>query len=185
MGRWTLRRDSFAVNLGAEDVAASTAYVLVDLSDSTNFPHSNTAWINLLGLIFNSEGASDGIFDVWVGVLTENDTTDGSATWVHVFHLESQFNATDDTNRYADEIDFTLGGSNPDGLNLKIVSGALVYFAGNQTQANNVNWDSDANLASPVGTTTNPGVGDVVVYVEEVTDTGTLDFSVTAIYETH
>ena len=60
------RRETYVVNVGAEAVAASTAYVLVDLSDSTNFPHNETNWLNLLGLKLNSEKASDGVYDEWV-----------------------------------------------------------------------------------------------------------------------
>jgi len=176
-------RPVYAVNLGAEAVAASTPYVLIDLSDTTNFPHGDTQELHLLGLVMNSEKASDGIFDVWVGVVTENDGTDGSATWCHVFHLEAVGNATDSTDRFAQTVDFTLAGRNPDGLNLAVVSGALTNFAGNQTQANSANWINSTNRASPVGSTTKPAAGDVVVWVEEVTNGGTLDFSLTAIYE--
>ena len=64
-----------------------------------------------------------------------------------------------------------------------MVDGAMPNFAGNQVQADNGNWQNDTNRVSPVGTTTKPGVGDVVVWVEEVSGTGTDDFSITAIYE--
>jgi hypothetical protein len=171
------------VTLGAEAVAASTAYVLVDLSDTTNFPHGNTAELHLLGLILSTEKAGDGAFDIWVGVVTENDATDGSVTWVHCFHLENVFNATDDDDRHFAVVDFTLGGLVPEGANLCVVSGALTKFASNLTQADNVSWQNDTNRASPVGAATKPGVGDIVVWVEETADGGTLDFCLTGIYE--
>lgn len=177
-------RPAYAVTLGAEAIAASTPYVLVDLSDITNFPHGNTAEIHLLGLILTTEKASDGAFDIWLGVVTENDATDGSVTWVHCFHVEHVFNATDDDDRYAREIDFTLGGSIPEGINLNVTSGALTKFASNLTQADNASWQNDVNRTSPVGATTKPGVGDLVMWVEETADGGTLDFCITAIYST-
>lgn len=179
------RRKTWAVNLGAEAVAGSTPYVLVDLSDTVNFPHNEDNWLNLLGLILSAEKAGDGVYDIWVGVVTENDATDGSADWLHVFHLESVQNPTDSTDRFHETVDFTLGGANPDGIICKVTSGALVHFAGNQGQADSANWQNDTNRASPVGTTTPPGVGDLVVWVEEVSGTGTLDFSLTALYEDH
>ena len=179
------RRKTFVANLGAEGLAASTPYTLIDLSDTTNFPHNDTNWVNLLGLFLSAESHTDGIFDIWVGVVTENDATDGSATWVHVFHIENRDNATDNTGRFAGTVDFTLGNGNPDGINCQVVSGAPVYFAGNQAQAANANWQNDTNMASPVGATTKPGVGDIVCWIEEVTNGGTLDFSLTAIYEAH
>ena len=176
-------RPAHVVTLGAEAVAASTPYVLVDLSDVTNFPHSLIQELHLLGLILSAEKASDGVYDVWVGVVTENDATDGSVTWVHCFHLEAVGNPTDSTDRFHAQVDFTLGGRNSEGVNLAVVSGALTRFASNLTQADNVNWQNDTNRASPVGATTKPGVGDIVVWVEEVSGTGTLDFCLTGIYE--
>jgi len=171
------------VNLGAEAVAASTPYVVVDLSDSTNFPHTKTDGVVLLGLILSAEKATDGVFDVWVGAVTENDGTDGSVTWAHVFHLESVHNATDSTDRFAQAVDFTLGGVGP-GIDLTVVGGALASFVGNQAQADSANWQNDTNRTSPFDATTLVGVGDLVCLVEEVSDGGTLDFSLTAIYQT-
>jgi len=179
-------RPAYAATLGAEGVAADTAYVLVDLSDTTNYPHSGTAELHLLALLLNAETVDDGDYDIWVGVVTENDATDGSVSWVHCFHAQHVQNPTDSTGRLAAVMaDFTLGGSVPEGINLNVVSGALTKFVTNLTQADNANWQNDTGLASPVGaaggTTGKPGVGDLVVWVEEVTG-NTLDFCITAIY---
>lgn len=179
------RRKAFAVNLGVEAIDASTPYVLIDLSDTTNFPHSETNWVNLLGLILNAETKADGQYDIWVGTIIENDGTDGSAQWVHVWHLENRNNATDSTGHFFEVADLTLGGGNPDGINCAVASGAMTYFVGNQTQTNNGNWQNDTSRTSPVGAATKPGVGDIVIWVEEAGGAGTLDFSLLAIYEDH
>jgi hypothetical protein len=179
----TRPRPAFAVTLGKEAVAASTPYVLVDLDDVTNFPHNRVAELHLLGLILSVEKASDGVYDIWVGVVTENDATDGSVTWVHCFHLESVLNPTDSTDRFHAQVDFTLGGAVDEGVNLNVTSGALTKFASNLTQANHVNWQNDVNRDSPVGSTTKPGVGDLVMWVEEVGGAGTIDFCITPTYE--
>lgn len=171
-------------SLGVEAVAASTPYVLVDLSDATNFPHEDTTGIHLHGLSINTEKASDGVYDIWLGVVTENDATNGTADWVHVFHLEAVGNATDSTDRFAQSLDFSLGGFNDLGIDLTIRGGAGIGFVTNQQQAGHVNWQSDTNRTSPVGATTKPGVGDLVVWVEEVSGTGTIDFAISVIYET-
>jgi len=179
----------YAATLQAEAVAASTAYVLVDLSDTTNFPHSGTEHLNLLGLVLTSEKASDGVYDIWVGVITEVDATNGTAQWFQVFHLEASGNATDSTDRFAWQVDYTLGGGNPEGLNLKVDSSSdsTPYLVSNISQAGNTNWQTDTGLASPAGAaagaTGKPGDGDIVVWVEEVSGTGTIDFCLTAIYE--
>ena len=77
--------DKYLAVLGAEAVAASTAYVLVDLSDTTNFPHANTRAIVLHDLYLTGEKASTGIYDIWVGVVTEVDATNGSVDWLQVW----------------------------------------------------------------------------------------------------
>ena len=170
------------MTLSLEAIAASTPYVLVDLSDTTNFPHGDTAELHLLGLVCQAEKHSDGVYDVWVGVVTETDASDGSATWVHRFDLEHVDNATDSTDRFFAQIDYTLGGANEEGVNLNVTSSALTKFASNASQAANGNWQNDTNRVSPVGSTTKVGVGDLVVWAEEVSGSGTLDLTLTAIY---
>ena len=178
------RRPSVVANLGLEGVSASTPYVLIDLSDATNFPHTPTNYIDLLALFLNAEKAGAGVYDLWVGVVTENDNTDGSVNWLHVFHLQHVANVTDSTDRFAQSVDFTLGGANVDGLRCEIASGSQVGFVGNQGQADSANWDANVNRVGPAGNAM-PAVGDIVVWVEEVSGSGTLDFSLTAIYEAH
>lgn len=168
--------------LNLEAIAASTPYVLVDLSDVTNFPHSKTGAIHLLGLILSTEKASDGIFDVFIGVVTENDGTDGTAEWAMCFHIEAIGNPTDNTDRLITEIDFTRGGSIVDGLDLTVHSDATPYLVTNIEQADSANWKNDTARTCPAGTA-NPGVGDLVMLIEEVTDGGTLDLCINVQYE--
>jgi len=99
----------FTAVLGIEALAASTMYQLIDLSDAVNFPHTGTTAIILKRLRLHAEKATDGIFDVWVGILYENDGTDGSARWLHCFHLEAVGNPTDSTDRFAQELEYNLG----------------------------------------------------------------------------
>ena len=178
------RGQAHAVHLGAEAVAASTAYVLVDLSDTTNYPHRESNWLNLLGCVLSAETHSDGQFDLWIGAVTENDGTNGSADWVHCFHVQNRDNATDDTGHFYSHADFTLGGAFPDGIKLKVASDEYTDFATNQSQDDNTNWQNDTNRVSPTGNV-KPAVGDLVLWVEETADAGTLDFSLTVFYEAH
>ena len=175
--------------LGADDTAADTGCVLVDLSDSTNFPHSDTNAIHLLSLDLHAEKASDGVFEIHVGVITEVDDENGSAEWVHTFHLEANGNATDSTDRFVDGLDFTLNGACPDGLNLAIVSGATPYVINyGRTQAGSTNWQTDVGLLSPAGAaagaTGKPGAGDLVMLIDETSDAGTISWTVTGRYFT-
>ena len=168
----------------AAAVAATTSYVLVDLSDITNFPHEGVQEIHLHGMLISAEKAADGEFDIAVGVLTENDGTDGSADWIHLWHMVASLNPTDSTDRLNEFIDFTLGGSSPEGANLAIVDGAPTKIITNARDTDNALWKNDVNRVSPAGSTTKPGVGDLVVLVTEVGGTGTIDFTISATYET-
>ena len=185
------RRSTYVVNLGAEATAASLAVVLVDLSDSTNFPHSSleTNWINVLGVFGSVETASDGPYDIWLGVISESDATNGTAEWFDVIHCQSPQNATDNLGHFLFTRDYALGGSNPDGINCMVTAGATPYLATAQTQAGNTNWQNDTGLLSPVGAaagaTGKPGAGDIVAWIEETGGTGTCDWSLTLVYEAH
>jgi len=170
-------------------VAATTGYVLVDLSDTTNYPHSATTEIYLLGLGIVAEKASDGDFNITVGVVIENDATNGSMKGVAEFDLSHLDNSTDSTDRFVFPfVDFTLGGANQEGINLNVTSGALTRAVSNVTDADNTIWQNDTGLASPVGAaagaTGKPGVGDLVLLATENAGTGTLDFAITALYST-
>jgi hypothetical protein len=178
---------AFYASLGAEAVAASTAYVLIDVSDTSTYPNplvsgDKTQHINLLSLSIDAETHSTGVYDVWVGVVYELDATNGSAQWFHVWHLETDTNATDSAGRFADQVVYTAG--NPQGLNCRVntAGDGLEYQASNQEQAGNTNWQTDTTLTAASGTAVAPGAGDVVVWVEEVSGTGTLDFNLTALY---
>ena len=167
--------------LGAEAVAATTNYVLIDLSDVTNFPHLFVNRVILHNLRLHGEKAADGAYDIWVGVVTRVDATNGDVSWIHVFHLEASGNPTDSTDRFAQEQAFGP-------TDLGIVGGAAVSFVTNQSEVTNTAWQTDVGLASPVGAaggaTGKPGVGDVVVRVEEVSGAGTIDFVLSADYDT-
>ena len=176
----------FLAVLQAEAVAETTAYVLVDLSDTTNFRHASTNAILLKSIALHAEKASDGVYDIWIGVISEVDATNGTAIWLHCFHLEAVGNSIDSTDRFAQKIDFN-------DINLEVNAATagsekLKYVVSNITLAGNTAWQTDVGLASPVGAasgeTGKPGAGDLVMYVEEVSGTGTIDFLVAVEYDT-
>lgn len=180
------KRGPFLAVLQIEGVAATTGYVLIDLSDTTNYRHYNTVAIVLKSLAISSEKAGDGVYDAWVGVINEVDATNGSTDWIHVFHLEAVGNATDSTDRFAQKVHFN-------DLDLEVdartaASEVLYNVTTNIGHDGDTTWQNDTGLASPVGASGQaygkPGAGDLVVYVEEVSGTGTLDFCISAEYDT-
>jgi len=179
------------VLMGAEATAADTDFMLVDLSDTTNFPHNDTNEIHLLQLGLTTEKASDGAYDIWVGVVTEADGTNGSVEWIHVWHLEASGNPTDSTDRFVQVVPFS-GHGFEDGWNLNVDTTAgsekLRYVGTYASTANSDRWQTDTGLASiagaAAGATGKPGAGDLVCYVEEVSGTGTIDWAISVTYFT-
>jgi len=171
--------------LSKEAIAADTYYILVDISDTTNYSHPvSTQAIGLLQLDIEAESTDDGDYDVWVGVLRENDGTDGSIDWLHVFHIETFLNATDSHGlRLTKTVDFTCGGVNPKGLDCSIVSSRLVYLRSDANSGNVAALKNDVgDLGSAAGgSSLSPAAGDLMVWIEEVSG-NTLDLCLTAWY---
>jgi hypothetical protein len=167
--------------LKEDTISVSQAFVVVDLSDSTNFPHTETSRIWLRKLILDAEVIEDGAFNLHVGAVKENDGTDGSVDWIHVFHMTTVENPTDSTSIHRQQIDFTAG--DPRGLCLAAASSALTYVVSNDSMDNSVYWRNTASLTSPAGTGA-PGVGDLVAYLEVPSGTGKLTFNLAALYST-
>ena len=180
-------RPIYVAHLSLEAIAATTRYVLVDLSDTTNYPHSKTSELHILGIEVDLETHATGAFDLWFGAIIEVDASNGTANWIHVLHAEEDTNATDSAGVLHRSIDCTLGGRNPEGWNLQVASDLLTRIITNSQEAGDTGWQTDVALASPAGAaagaTGKPGPGDFVLKVEEVADTGTLDASITVLYE--
>lgn len=174
-------RPVYLAHLNIEGQAASTAYVLVDLSDTTNYPHTLTNELHILGMEMSIEKLATSVYDFWFGVILEVDASNGTAEWIHVVHMESAGART------RVPIDCTRSGSSPEGWNLSVIDGATPRIISNVQQAGHVNWQTDTGLASPAGAaggaTGKPGVGDFVMWSEEVSDAGTVSFSIVIVYE--
>ena len=176
-------RPQYIAHINAEGIAVTTPYVLVDLSDTTNYKHTKNAEIQVLAVFGSLETKSSGVFDVYFGSVVENDATDGTAVFFDGLQIETQGNPTDSTSQLQFFHDYTLGGLLPNGISLSVVNGALSRITSLNTDAN-VRWQNDTNIITAATATGRVGVGDFVMLAEEVTDGGTLDISVTVIYTT-
>lgn len=165
-----------------EAVAADTWYILVDLDDQTSYKHPVTGSVNLLKVDIDAEKDSDGVFDLKLGVVRENDGTDGSADWIYVFKDEAVGNPTDSTDRYTRSLDFT-SGKEPEGLDCSIVGSRLKFMRG-PNSGNDVALKNDAaDLTSAAGGSgLSAAVGDLVLLADETADTGTVDIVVKVTY---
>jgi hypothetical protein len=172
--------------LEAGDVAATTWYILVDMSDTTNYDHTATTGFSVLSLDLTSEKASDGRFEVRVGVVLENDASNGTAQWIKTWWLEADGNPTESTDRFVGEQDFTICGTRPAGLDVEVVGGATPWITGTASGDQTALENDATNLTSAGGgSSLAAAVGDIVVYVNETTDGGTINLAIGCNYITH
>lgn len=171
--------DTKVVVLRMIDLAATEAFVLIDLSDAATFPHTETGKIRLYSIKLTTEKLADGQYLLYIGVITEVDADNGSASWLLGIDMETVDNPTDSTDRRAFYFDW------PNGIDLEVSAGVLVNVLTNATLPGDAAWQTDTALDSPAGTTSSPpGVGDLVMYVEEAAGAGTISFTCTVEYIT-
>lgn len=155
------------------NIATDKPYLLIDLSDSTNWPHSATNEVILKSVAVQGTVSGAHRWHLSVGVVVENDATNGTAAWVdskQVIAVSGAF--------YPPQRIFAEGG-----MNLRATSDAMVYGVANGT-SNLTSWQSDTAISATVGTTGLVAVGDVVILADEITDGSTLDFCICVDYDT-
>lgn len=154
------------------NIVTDTAYLLVDLSNTTDWPHTATNEIILKSVAV--QGTVGGAHASWylnVGVVVENDATNGTAAWIDSqIAISGTFSPPQRT--------FAEGG-----LNLRTASDTLVYGVTNSTNDRTL-WQNDVGITATVGTTGTVGVGDLVILADEISDGATFDFSVCVDYDT-
>ena len=178
----------FAVDFTFAGVAATTPYVLIDLSDTTNFPHHDTNMIIVRSIHFDAFlSAHSAVWTAQFGTIIEVDATNGTA---NVFAGLAMFNQDGGNLQYSKAWDFNHRDymHNTVGLNTLVDTTAgsekLELITTNATDAGSTNWQTDTNLASPAGTTTAPGAGDMVLLLTELLGTATINGNITVVYST-
>ena len=143
-------RDVFAAVQG-QDIAATAYHVLVDLSDTTGFPHDRTGRIDLTNVYLFVDRAATSTGSVQLGVVTRVDGTDADVTFVQGV----SFDKTDARTITRDR------KFSPSALRLGVIAGEAVSVASG-FKATTALVNTGATLPSPAGPVT-PAVGDVVV----------------------
>ena len=157
--------------LDVRAAAADTGYVLIDLSNITDYPHRNAAAIILNALHVEAEVLASGVYDILVGVITEVDATNGSVNWVARFQMETSVGGVISLDKFWRA-----------GLNLRIDDEDTPFVITNLTDAGQTTWQSDTALTSPDGTVA-PAAGDVVVKIDEISGSGTINMFIEAEYD--
>lgn len=161
------RPEVHLVHLDAQDVDAEEAFMLVDLSNTTDWPHTNTGHVHLAGvdIMFNPDTSFTG--DVQLGFLANVGDANGDLYVIHTWHFEM------DRDTMMDHLDWQW---------MQFNCQADQWFG--PIVANSTLFQTDFLLQAPDGVLDAPsGNGDLVLRVTRTA--GTIDIGVTVHYETH
>lgn len=157
--------------LSINDVAASVYAILVDLSDTTNFPHDSTGRIDISDVALQIDRNSTAMGRVILGVITRIDGTSADITYATgLMFSKNNVQSIVIIDNYA-----------PSQLKLGVVDGETPFFISSAKETNVTAVNTGVTLNSPRGAATvTPGVGDVIVKFEW--SAGTYDANVRAFY---
>ena len=159
--------DTQTIHLDTGSVATQTAFMLVDISDTTNWKHTGTDHVIVDHILIEVDPDASYLGEIKIGFLTNVDATDGD------FNQIIDFDMAKKSDLAIEDLDF---GS---GFHCQVSShfGPII--------ANSTLFQTDVDLGGPddPATITYPsGDGDLVMLVER--SAGAADVSVTLVYET-
>lgn len=155
------------IHLNVNSIALETGFMLVDLSDTVNWPHSNTGHIDLYYFIIDIDPDATFQGDVLLGFLGNVDGANGDFHTIFAHHLDKKAEPLVSFMNF-NSFEMTLD---------------MDHWFGPIT-ANDATWQTDVNLRGPDGNTSFPaGDGDLVCKVTRTA--GEVSVAVTIGYETY
>lgn len=158
----------FRVHMNLQAIAATSAFMVIDLSDIVNWPHTKTGHIDILNILMNINPEVSPAFagDISLGFLENVDADNGDLRIIKTWHLD----------RGATNINQCCNFS-------------MAHYAMNSAKwfgpslLNNALFQTDVNLLGPNGATAYPsGPGDLVLYVNRTANA--VDIGITIAYKT-
>lgn len=149
---WTERENTqILTHFEATNISSTTGYVLIDKSDTTNYPHTHTGCLGLLHyhVVLNPGGNYVG--NVQIGFLEDVDTNNGDFYPITTYTMQKQ-PATEVENVV---YDYPVLLNSDDVITVQ--------------SSDDSTWQTDSALSSPNGTS-NPGDGDFVMKVTVSSD---------------
>jgi len=136
-----------------QSATTTTGYMVIDLSDTTNWPHTATGHIDIVYILINVNPTATFVGDIELGFLSSVDATNGDFNGIFEIHMDKkQDSITQFMNFGAFEMSLETA-----------------HWFG-PTTANDTIWQTDVNLAGPDGNTSFPsGNGDLVMLVTATT----------------
>lgn len=139
------------VHIDAEDISATEAFMVVDLSDTVNWPHTNTGHIDLLTIVVNIDPDTTYQGDIQLGFLSSVDGDNGDFNGFAEIHMDKK--------------------ADPFSIAVPIAGGGMTlettHWFG-PTIANSTLFQTGVNLQGPDDATSYPsGNGDLVMIVTQ------------------
>lgn len=143
----------------AENIAATTWVVLVDLSDTANFHHDATGRIDISYLSMQIDRPTNAVGAVHIGVVTRVDATNADVTFFAGLHfINSSDTAIIRSENFA-----------PSQVKCGVTGGLTTKIVNNENVVNDTAIQTDVALASPRGAATViPAVGDIVAQFQHI-----------------
>ena len=163
----TERERNNALHYQVSAVAASAYHILIDLSDTTNFPHDSTGRIDISLINLSIEKSLAGVIGrIRLGVITRVDGTDADISYLYgLAFLKGQSQYVNQIINYAPS-------------QLKFATGRYLT---NSNEAAVAAVNTGLTLPTPFGVNATPAVGDVVIK-SAYTSGGNYDFDIELMY---
>lgn len=146
--------------------SATEDVIVIDLSDTTNYPHDYTSWIHSMNMILGIDASADAEYVIQLGFLKNVDSADGDFHEIFVV----------DGSRKAGNSHFFAIAQSPEAPQLKSSK-----FLG-PVELNQTAFQTDVNLRStldPTGTAATPsGGGDMAMRVTHTAGTYTISLMI-------
>lgn len=138
-------------------VTASTAAIIVKLSDTTNWPHKVAGSIDIAGIWVDFDRTGVSTSTVKVGVVTDVNASTGNVTYFWVCNNTANHAATPGSNSP------NLGSL----IRAKVSStNTTPFILSNNKQANSTLYKTGITLPTANGTFVAPAAGDIVAFIE-------------------
>lgn len=158
--------DTQTIHADFQNITAQTAFMLIDISDTTNWPHTNTAEINIEYILIEIDPDANYAGEVKIGFLSSVDGTDGD------FNQLLDVDMVRKSDLLVENLNF---GSHGIHCTTDHHFGPVI--------ANSTLFQTDVNLEGPDNATSYPsGNADLVLLVEA--SAGAVDISLIVGYET-
>lgn len=138
-------------------ITTSTAAIIIDLSDTTNWPHKQTGSIDIATIWVDFDKIGTSTCTVKIGVVTAVDSSSGTVTYFWVANSTMNHVSTPGVNSPE------LNGL----IRAKVSSaGTTPFILSNNKHTSSTLYQTDVTLPTANGTYVVPAAGDIVLFVD-------------------